>query len=120
MPRSRTTADPFCALAEPRRRQIVDALARASSGLGVSAIVAIIGLSQPSVSKHLGVLREVGIVEVERDGPNRIYHLRPERLKAMHDWLSQYERLWTHQLSRIRERAERMQHAATPPGRHTS
>src|SRR5688500_12517134 len=100
MPRVPTTADAFNAIAEPRRRQIIDLLARRgpSGGLAVGAIVMALGLAQPAVSKHLGVLREVGLVTVERQGQQRVYHLQARELKPMYDWLKNYERFWTHQL----------------------
>lgn len=120
MPRAATTTDAFNAVAEPKRRMIIDALARAGGALGVGAIVAALGLPQPTVSKHLGVLREVGLVSVERAGQHRVYRLCPEELKAMYDWLKQYEQMWTHQLDRIKQRAENMQRdAASRPPRTT-
>jgi len=106
MPRAATTADVFNAIAESRRRQIVDLLARRGV-LAVGALVAALGLSQPAVSKHLGVLHEVGIVSVTRDGRQRLYRLEPAELKRVYEWVSKFECLWTHQLDRITERAER-------------
>jgi DNA-binding transcriptional ArsR family regulator len=111
MARLATTADAFSAVAEPLRRAIIDLLARRGA-LAVGAIVAALGLPQPSVSKHLGVLREVGLVSVERVGQQRVYRLQPEGLRTMHDWLSMFEAMWTHQLDRIQQRAERMQREA--------
>jgi DNA-binding transcriptional ArsR family regulator len=64
-------------------------------------------MSQPAVSKHLGVLRKVGIVSVTRQGQLRLYRLNPKELKPVHDWVKTYERFWTHQLGRIKERAEK-------------
>ena len=108
MPRAATTADVFNAVAEPRRRQIIDLLARRrSAGLAVGAIVLAVGLPQPAVSKHLGVLREVGIVTVAKHGQQRVYQLHPQQLKPMYDWLKTYERFWSHQLDRVKHRAER-------------
>ena len=106
MPRAATTTDAFNAIAEPRRRQIVDLLARRGA-LAVGAMVIALGLPQPAVSKHLGVLRKVGIVSVTKDGQQRRYHLQARELKPMYDWLKTYERFWTHQLDRIKSRAER-------------
>src|SRR4029434_1475911 len=106
MPRAATTTDAFNAIAEPRRRQIVDLLARRGA-LAVGAMVIALGLPQPAVSKHLGVLRKVGIVSVTKDGQQRRYHLQARELKPMYDWLKTYERFWTHQLDRIKTRAER-------------
>ncbi len=108
MARLATTADVFSAVAEPLRRAIIDLLARRGA-LAVGAIVVATGLPQPSVSKHLSVLREVGLVSVERVGQQRVYRLQPEGLKTMHDWLAMFEVMWTHQLHRIQQRAERMQ-----------
>jgi DNA-binding transcriptional ArsR family regulator len=76
-----------------------------------------LGVSQPAVSKHLGVLREVGIVSVTRRGRHRMYRLNPQELKPVHDWARQFERYWAHQLERIKARAERK---AQPPGRGSS
>ncbi len=85
--------------------------------MAVGAIVAALGLPQPAVSKHLGVLREVGIVSVERAGQHRMYRLRAGELKVMYDWLSQYERFWTSQLDRIKARAEQ-KHRNSKPTAH--
>lgn len=108
MPRAPTTTDAFNAIAEPRRRAILDLLA-AHGALAVGAIVMATGQPQPTVSKNLGVLRAVGLVAVERSGQHRLYRLQPEELKTMYDWLKHYESLWTHQLDRIKQRAERLQ-----------
>ncbi|MGH2373394.1 MAG: ArsR/SmtB family transcription factor [bacterium] len=106
MPRAATTTDVFNAIAEPRRREIIDALGggRAHS---VGELVKRFRVPQPAVSKHLGVLRKVGIVSVTRHGRRRLYRLNAEELKPVHDWVKTYERFWTHQLARIKERAER-------------
>src|SRR5947207_358545 len=98
MPRAATTTDAFNAIAEPRRREIVDLLARRgrSGGLAVGAIVVALGLPQPAISKHLGVLRRVGIVSVTKDGQQRLYNLQAGELKPMYDWLKKYERFWSH------------------------
>jgi DNA-binding transcriptional ArsR family regulator len=96
----------FNAIAEPRRRQIIDLLARRGA-LAVGALVAALGLPQPAVSKHLAVLHEVGIVSATQDGRQRLYRLEPAELKHVYEWVSKFERLWTHQLNRIKERAER-------------
>lgn len=108
MPRAPTTTDAFSAIAEPRRRAIIELLA-ARGALAVGAIVGAMGLPQPTVSKHLGVLREVGLVAVEQTGQHRVYRLEPDELKRMYDWLKKYESLWTGQLDRIKQRAERLQ-----------
>ena len=105
MPRAPTTADVFNAIAEPRRRQIVELLGRRGA-LAVGTLVAALGLPQPAVSKHLGVLRTVGVVAVIKQGKQRVYNLEAEKLKTVHDWVKAFEELWGHQLDRIKERAE--------------
>jgi|SRR5579883_986558 len=106
MARAPTTADVFNAIAEPRRRQIVEVLARRGS-LTVGILVETLGLPFPAVSKHLGVLRKVGVVAVLKQGKQRVYNLQPEKLKTVHDWVKAFEDLWSHQIDRIKERAER-------------
>src|SRR5262245_48837535 len=106
MPRAATTTDVFNAIAEPRRRQIIELLARRGT-LAVGAFVIILGLPQPAVSKHLGVLRKVGLVSVEKDGRQRVYRLNAKQLKSVYDWAKAFEQLWSHQLDRIKQRAER-------------
>jgi DNA-binding transcriptional ArsR family regulator len=106
MPRTPTTADVFNAIAEPRRRQIVELLAQRGA-LTVGTLVATLALPQPAVSKHLGVLRKVGVVAVTKQGKQRVYKLEAEKLKAVHDWVKLFEELWGHQLDRIKRRAER-------------
>jgi DNA-binding transcriptional ArsR family regulator len=105
MPRAATTTDVFNAIAEPRRRQIIEVLSRRGA-LAVGALVVTLGLPQPAVSKHLGVLRKVGIVSVIRQGQQRLYQLEAKELKAVHDWAKKFEQHWSHQLDRIKERAE--------------
>jgi DNA-binding transcriptional ArsR family regulator len=106
MPRAATTTDVFNAIAEPRRRQIVEVLGRRGA-LAVGALVVTLGVPQPAVSKHLGVLRKVGIVSVTRQGQQRMYQLEAKGLKTVHDWTRQFEQHWSRQLDRIKERAER-------------
>jgi DNA-binding transcriptional ArsR family regulator len=106
MARAPTTADVFNAIAEPRRRQIIELLA-GRGALAVGALVAAVGLPQPAVSKHLGVLRKVGIVTVAKQGQQRYYRLEASELKPVHDWVKNFEQYWSHQLDRIKERAER-------------
>jgi DNA-binding transcriptional ArsR family regulator len=106
MPRARTTTDAFNAVAEPRRRQIVDLLARRGA-LSVGALVVAVGLPQPAVSKHLGVLRTVGILAVSKEGRHRVYRLDPQKLKPVYDWIKSFEHFWGHHLGRIKDRAER-------------
>jgi DNA-binding transcriptional ArsR family regulator len=106
MPRAATTADVFNAIAEPRRRDIIGALAGGRAH-AVGELVERFRIPQPAISKHLGVLRKVGIVSVHRRGRHRLYRLNAGELKPVHDWVKTYERYWTHQLDRIKERAER-------------
>ena len=93
MPRAATTADAFNAVAEPRRREILDALAGGERP--VNDLVHLLGLAQPQVSKHLRVLREVGAVEVREQGRQRLYRLNAPALKPIHDWVKTYERSWS-------------------------
>src|SRR5262245_20513784 len=106
MARAATTTDVFNAIAEPRRRQIIELLARRGT-LAVGALVLAVGLPQPAVSKHLGVLRKVGIVLVDKAGRQRVYRLNPQELKSVYDWAKAFEQFWSHQLDRIKDRAER-------------
>ncbi len=101
MARAATTADAFNAIAEARRRQILDLLASGERDVG--DLVAALGLAQPLVSKHLRVLREVGLVEVREDGRHRRYRLNASSLKPVSDWLSNYERLWSARLDRLED-----------------
>lgn len=91
--RAATTADAFNAVAEPRRRQILDVLADGERP--VNDLVELLGLAQPQVSKHLRVLREVGAVDVRDEGRQRLYRLNGHALKPIHDWVSGYERSWS-------------------------
>jgi DNA-binding transcriptional ArsR family regulator len=93
MARAATTADAFNAVAEPRRRQILDVLAGGERP--VNDLVRVLGLAQPQVSKHLRVLREVGAVAVRDAGRQRLYRLNGHALKPIHDWVNQYERTWS-------------------------
>ena len=93
MARAATTADAFNAVAEPRRRQILDVLAGGERP--VNDLVSAVGLTQPQVSKHLRVLREVGAVEVRDEGRLRLYRLNGHALKPIHDWVRRYEASWT-------------------------
>ena len=115
MPRAATTTDAFNAIAEPRRRAIIDALADGRAH-AVGEVVDSLRLPQPAVSKHLAVLRRVGIVTVSRQGQRRLYRLNAKELKPVHDWAKAYERFWTHQLKRIRDRAERKAADRSSPG----
>jgi DNA-binding transcriptional ArsR family regulator len=106
MARAATTTDVFNAIAEPRRRQIIEVLGRRGA-LAVSALVVTLGQPQPAVSKHLGVLLKVGIVSVTRQGQQRLYQLEAKALMSVHDWTKKFEQHWSHQLDRIKHRAER-------------
>jgi DNA-binding transcriptional ArsR family regulator len=97
--RAATTADAFNAVAEPRRRQILDALAGGERP--VNDLVRLLGLSQPQVSKHLRVLREVGAVEVRDEGRQRLYRLNGHALRPIHDWVKNYERSWSERFDRL-------------------
>jgi DNA-binding transcriptional ArsR family regulator len=99
MARAATTADAFNAVAEPRRRQILDALAGGERP--VNDLVELLGLAQPLVSKHLRVLREVGLVEVRDAGRQRLYRLNAAPLKPIHDWVQTYQDMWTERFSRL-------------------
>jgi DNA-binding transcriptional ArsR family regulator len=105
MPRAATTADVFNAIAEPRRRQIIGLL-NDGQEWAVNDVVARIGIAQPAVSKHLSVLRKVGVVTAVKRGQHRLYRLEAAQLKPIHDWVKAYERYWNHQIARIKERAE--------------
>jgi DNA-binding transcriptional ArsR family regulator len=100
MARAATTTDAFNALAEPRRRQLVDALA-AGGELAVNDLVRALGLPQPDVSKHLRVLREVGVVDARAEGRLRLYRLNGPALKPIHDWVKGYERLWSERFDEL-------------------
>lgn len=104
MPRAATTSDAFNAVAEPRRREILSYLAPRERPVG--DIVISLRLGQPSVSKHLRVLRDVGLVHVRREGRRVLYRTNAEALRPLHEWTSTFERFWRNQLNRIKERAE--------------
>jgi DNA-binding transcriptional ArsR family regulator len=99
MARAATTADAFNAVAELRRRQILDALAGGERP--VNDLVTLVGLAQPLVSKHLRVLKEVGLVDVRAEGRQRMYRLNGHPLKPIHDWVKDYERSWTERFDRL-------------------
>jgi DNA-binding transcriptional ArsR family regulator len=99
MARAATTADAFNAVAEPRRRQILDVLAGGERP--VNDLVVQLGLSQPQVSKHLRVLREVGAVDVREAGRQRLYRVNGNALKPIHDWVSEYERSWSERFDQL-------------------
>jgi DNA-binding transcriptional ArsR family regulator len=99
MARAATTADAFNAVAEPRRREILDLLAGGERP--VNDLVRLLGIPQPQVSKHLRVLREVGAVDVREEGRQRLYQLNGHALKPIHDWVSNYERLWSQRFEQL-------------------
>ena len=99
MARAATTADAFNAIAEPRRRQILDLLAAGEQP--VNELVGRVGMTQPQVSKHLRVLREVGAVEVREAGRQRLYRLNGPALKPIHDWVKAYERSWSERFGEL-------------------
>src|SRR3954468_5096006 len=104
MARAATTSDVFNAIAEPRRREIIDLLADGAEK-PVGDLVHRLRIPQPAVSKHLSVLRRVRVVSVSRRGRSRMYRLNPRELKPVHDWIKMYEKFWTTHISRIKDRA---------------
>lgn len=104
MPRASTTSDAFNAVAEPRRREILSYLAVRERSVG--EIVVTLGLAQPSVSKHLRVLRDVGLVRARRERRRVLYRTNPEGIRPLHEWTKTFERFWEHQLLGIKSRAE--------------
>jgi DNA-binding transcriptional ArsR family regulator len=106
MARASTTSDAFNAVAEPRRREILIYLA--STERPVGDIVVALGLEQPSVSKHLRVLRDVGLVRMRCQGRQKLYRTNAEAIRPLHEWSAFFERYWKHQLDRVKERAEEM------------
>ena len=105
MARAATTSDAFNAVAEPRRRDILNYLALQEKS--VSEIVAAMEIEQPSVSKHLKVLKDVGLVEARREGRQMLYRVNAMAIQPLHEWTSTFERFWRHKLVRVKERAER-------------
>ncbi len=101
MARAPTTLDPFNAVAEPKRRLVLETLG--GRELPVNDLVGLLGWSQPVVSKHLGVLKEVGLVSVRQDGRQRLYRLQGEQLKPIHDWVTNFEQFWGERLDRMNE-----------------
>jgi len=104
MPRAATTSDAFNAVAEPRRRQILHLLADRERPVG--EIVLRMRLGQPSVSKHLGVLKRVGLVRARREGRQMLYRTNAQAIRPLHEWTETFEKYWGHQLNRVKERAE--------------
>ena len=114
MARAATTTDAFNAVAEPRRRQILDVLAGGERP--VNDLVAELGVAQPQVSKHLRVLREVGAVDVREVGRQRLYRLNGRALKPIHDWVKEYERLWSERFDRLDEVLADIEHEEEDDG----
>jgi DNA-binding transcriptional ArsR family regulator len=106
MARAATTTDAFNAVAEPRRRQILDLLALEERP--VNDLVDLLGLSQPLVSKHLRVLREVGLVDVREEGRQRLYRLKGRSLKPIHDWVKNFERSWNERFDALDDVLEKL------------
>lgn len=106
MARAATTTDAFNAVAEPRRREILDLLAQGERS--VNDLVAQLGLAQPLVSKHLRVLREVGLVRVRDEGRQRLYRLDGRPLKPIHDWVKAYEQAWNERLDALDDLLEEL------------
>jgi DNA-binding transcriptional ArsR family regulator len=105
--RSSTTSDVFNAVAEARRREILDALMAGEKAVG--AIVNDLSMSQPQVSKHLRVLSEVGLVRCRAEGRRRLYRLEPARLRPLHEWLAKYEQAWNDRLDRVEDYLQELQ-----------
>ncbi len=106
MARAATTSDAFNAVAEPRRREILIHLADTEHS--VNDIVIALRMEQPSVSKHLKVLRNVGLVRVRRNGRHMMYRTNAEAIRPLYEWTKTFEQFWSHQLLRVKERAEAM------------
>jgi len=107
MARTPTTSDAFNAVAEPQRRRIIDLLAAGERS--VNDIVEALDMRQPQVSKHLGVLREVGLVNVRDEGRRRLYSLNSEALRPIYEWVTPYERFWRERYERLEELLDRLQ-----------
>ncbi len=112
MARAATTADAFNAVAEPRRREILDALTGGERP--VNELVELLGLAQPHVSRHLRVLREVGAVDVRDEGRQRLYRLNPQALKPIHDWVASYQHLWEERFDLLEDVLEDLKEQEKP------
>ena len=112
MARSSTTSDVFNAIAEARRREILDVLIAGEKAVG--AIVDDLSMSQPQVSKHLRVLSEVGLVSCRAEGRHRLYRLEPARLRPLHEWLAKYEQAWNDRLDRVDDYLKELQRQGDP------
>jgi DNA-binding transcriptional ArsR family regulator len=107
MARTATTFDTFNAVAEPKRRKVLEMLSKGE--LPVNDIVDRLGWPQPVVSKHLGVLKEVGLVSMRKNGRQRVYRLEGEQLKPIHDWAKSFEKSWNERLDRLDEYLQELQ-----------
>ena len=105
MPRAATTSDAFNAIAEPRRRDILNYIAMQERS--VSEIVDALEMEQPSVSKHLKVLKDVGLVEARREGRQMLYKVNAMAIRPLWEWTTTFERMWRHQLLKVKENAEK-------------
>lgn len=106
MARTPTTHDPFNAVAEPKRREVLEALGVRE--LSVNELVTLLGWNQPSVSKHLGVLKQVGLVKERRVGRQRMYRVNAERLKPIFEWVAPFEKIWSERFDRLDVVLEKM------------
>jgi len=113
MARASTTSDAFNAVAEPRRREILNLLALRERPVG--EIVDAMGIEQPSVSKHLRVLHDVGLVAARREGRQMIYRINGEAIRPLYEWASTFARFWKHQLDMVKARAEAKMRESEPP-----
>jgi len=107
MARTPTTHDPFNAVAEPKRRLVLAVLG--TQELSVNELVELLGWNQPSVSKHLGVLKQVGLVSERRVGRQRMYRVNAERLRPIYDWVAPFERIWNERFDRLDEVLQELQ-----------
>jgi len=112
MARSSTTSDVFNAIAESRRREILDVLIAGEKPVG--GIVDELSMSQPQVSKHLRVLSEVGLVSCRAEGRRRLYRLEPARLRPLHEWLANYEQAWNERMDRMDDYLKDLQRQGEP------
>jgi DNA-binding transcriptional ArsR family regulator len=115
VPRAPANADAFNAIAEPRRRRILAALASRGEQ-PVTALVHTLDLAQPAVSKHLAILRQAGLVSVSRRGRERFYSLQTQELRKVHAWIATFERFWDHKIDRIAAAAEAAARSTPEPG----
>jgi DNA-binding transcriptional ArsR family regulator len=107
MARTATTHDPFNAVAEPKRRKVLDAIG--SDEVSVNELVARLGWSQPTTSKHLGVLKKVGLVRERRAGRQRFYRVNAAQLKPIHDWTQSFQEMWEARFERLNEYLQELQ-----------